>query len=364
MTRMIWAGLGLVALVGAGLIFWSPGKATGPSITIGGNARQGTAIAAVEAETISLFRKSAPSVVHVFAQPPEQAPFTDDGEQQSQRSGSGFIWDRAGHVVTNEHVVRGAEEVRIRLADGELRQGRVVGRAAQVDLAVIKIEGRDLPAALPVGSSSILAVGQFVMAIGNPFGLDQTLTTGVVSALKRRLPTDGGREIADMIQTDAAINPGNSGGPLIDGAGQLIGVATAIYSPSGASAGIGFAVPVDTVKRVVPILIESGRIPTPAIGVGIAPEGAAMGLGIDGLVVASVGPGSPAQRAGIRGIDRVNGVLGDIIVSVESKPVRRLAELTDALESAGVGKTIAMGIIRDGRSLTLRVRVGDTEDQK
>lgn len=359
--RNFWIVGGVAALVGAGLYLWSPGATIGPGAPRGIETRQGTAIAAVEAETIALFRKSAPSVVHVFAQPPEQSPFTDDGEQQSQRSGSGFIWDGAGHVVTNEHVVRGAELVRIRLAGGELRQGRVVGRAAQVDLAVIKIEGRDLPAALPVGSSGILAVGQFVMAIGNPFGLDQTMTTGVVSALKRRLATDGGREIADMIQTDAAINPGNSGGPLIDGAGQLIGVATAIYSPSGASAGIGFAVPVDTVKRVVPILIESGRIPTPAIGVGIAPEGAAMRLGIDGLVVASVVPGSPAQRAGIRGLDRVNGALGDIIVSVESKSVRRLAELTEALENAGVGKTVAIGIIRDGRSLTLRVRVGDAQ---
>jgi len=196
--------------------------------------------------------------------------------------------------------VGGTEIVRIRLADGETRQGGVIGRAAQVDLAVIKIDGRDLPAALPDGSSSILAVGQFVMAIGNPFGLDQTLTTGVVSALKRRLPTDSGREIVDMIQTDAAIDPGNSGGPLIDGAGQLIGVATAIYSPSGASAGIGFAAPVDTVKRVVPILIQSGRVPTPAIGVGIAAEGAAIFLGIDGLVIASVVPGLPAPGRNAR----------------------------------------------------------------
>ena len=259
--------------------------------------------------------------------------------------------------------MRGAELVRVRFADGELRQGRVVGRAAQVDLAVIRIEGRDLPGALPVGASGTLAVGQFVMAIGNPFGLDQTLTTGVVSALKRRLPTDGGREIADVIQTDAAINPGNSGGPLIDGAGQLIGVATAIYSPSGASAGIGFAVPVDTVKRVVPILIEAGRVPTPAIGVGIAAEGTAMRLGIDGLVVASIVPGSPAQRAGLLGIDRANGVLGDIITSVEGRPVRRLAELTEALESAGIGRTVAIGIIRDGRSSTSRVRIGEADDR-
>ncbi len=364
MTRMIWTGLGVAALVGAGLLFWLPGTTIGPAVTISGSARQGTAIAAVEAETIALFRRSAPSVVHIFAQSQAQMLSADEDEQQSQRTGSGFIWDVAGHIVTNEHVVRDADLVRVRLADGELRQGRVVGRAAQVDLAVVKIEGHDLPGALPVGASGPLAVGQFVMAIGNPFGLDQTLTTGVVSALKRRLPTDGGREIADMIQTDAAINPGNSGGPLIDGAGHLIGVATAIYSPSGASAGIGLAVPVDTVKRIVPILIQNGRVPTPAIGVGIAAEGAAMRLGIDGLVIASVLPGSPAQRAGLRGIDRTNGVLGDIITSVEGKPVRRLAELIEALEVAGVGRNVAIGIIREGRSFTSRVRVGEAEDQK
>jgi 2-alkenal reductase len=360
MVRMIWIGLGATALIGAGLLFWPRGVAVGPTAT--GGARQGTAIAAVEAETIALFRRSASAVVHIFAQSKEQMLATEDDNQQTQRTGSGFLWDKAGHIVTNEHVVRGTDTVRVRLADGELRQGRVVGRAAQVDLAVVKIEARDMLDALPVGASGTLAVGQFVMAIGNPFGLDQTLTTGVVSALKRRLPTDGGREIADMIQTDAAINPGNSGGPLIDGAGHLIGVATAIYSPSGASAGIGFAVPVDTVKRIVPILIQNGRVPTPAIGVGIAAESAAMRLGIDGLVVASVVPGSPAQRAGLRGIDRADRVLGDIIKSVEGKPVRRLAELIEALEAAGIGRTVAVGIIRDGRTLTARVRVGEADE--
>jgi 2-alkenal reductase len=314
-------------------------------------------IAAVEAETIALFRRSAPAVVHVFAQ--GQSLTSDEEEPQSQQTGSGFLWDTAGHIVTNEHVVREVDAVRVRLADGRLREGRVVGKAAQVDLAVIKINSGDLPAPLPVGASGSLAVGQFVMAIGNPFGLDQTLTTGVVSALKRRLPTDGGREIADMIQTDAAINPGNSGGPLIDSSGQLIGVATAIYSPSGASAGIGFAVPVDTVKRVVPILIADGRIPTPAIGVVVAPEATAARLGIDGLVVASVLPNSPAQRAGIRGIDRVEGLLGDVIVSIDGKPVRRLAELTEALETAGVGKIVAIGILRRENTISLRVRTAD-----
>ncbi|MFC5423749.1 S1C family serine protease [Bosea eneae] len=340
----IFAGLTAVAI---GLL---------PSTPISTAPVASGSIAAVEAETIALFRRSAPAVVHVFAQ---GQSLTYVEQAQSQQTGSGFLWDTAGHIVTNEHVVRGADVVRVRLADGRLREGRVVGRAGQVDLAVIKINGGDLPAPLPVGTSASLAVGQFVMAIGNPFGLDQTLTTGVVSALKRRLPTESGREIADMIQTDAAINPGNSGGPLIDGAGQLIGVATAIYSPSGASAGIGFAVPVDTVRRVVPMLIADGRIPTPAIGVVVAPEATAARHGIDGLIVSSVLPNSPAQRAGIRGIDRVEGLLGDVIVSIDGKPVRRLAELTEALEAAGVGKIVAIGILRRENTISLRVRTVD-----
>ncbi len=358
MKRLVSGLIALAAVTAVGLFVWMPSGWLDSLGNSGSRASKGTSIAAVEAETIALFRRSAPGVVHVFAQSQTLVAAADDSA--SRQSGSGFLWNDAGHVVTNDHVVRGSDYVQVRLADGRLREGRVVGRAPQVDLAVVKIASGNLPAPLPVGASASLAVGQFVMAIGNPFGLDQTLTAGVVSALKRRLPTEGGREIADMIQTDAAINPGNSGGPLIDGAGQLIGVATAIYSPSGASAGIGFAVPVDTVKRVVPILIANGRIPAPAIGVVVATEGMAARLGIDGLVVASVLPNSPAERAGVRGIDRVQGVLGDIIVSVEGKPVRRLAELTEALETAGVGKTVAVGILRDRHPISLRVRTADS----
>ena len=249
--------------------------------------------------------------------------------------------------------------VKVRLADGRLREGRVVGKAAPVDLAVIKIPGRDLPSPLPVGVSGSLAVGQFVMAIGNPFGLDQTLTTGVVSALKRRLPTDGGRGIADMIQTDAAINPGNSGGPLIDSSGQLIGVATAIYSPSGASAGIGspsLSTPSNASSRYSSRRDGSRRLRSASWS---RPKATPARLGIDGLVVASVLPNSPAQRAGIRGIDRVDRLLGDVIVTIDGKRVRRLAELTEALVAAGVGKIIAIGMLRRQNTISLRVRTAD-----
>ncbi len=205
----------------------------------------------------------------------------------------------------------------------------VVGRAPNYDLAVVRISGRTLPPPVAIGSSADLKVGQATFVIGNPFGLDQTLTTGIISALKRRMPTAGGREIADVIQTDAAINPGNSGGPLLDSAGRLIGVTTAILSPSGTSAGIGFAIPVDIVNRVVPELIKTGRVPTPGIGIVSANEAATTRLGAEGVVIVRVAPGSPADRAGLRGVDPRAGTIGDVIVEAAGKPVQRLADLTD-----------------------------------
>jgi S1-C subfamily serine protease len=218
---------------------------------------------------------------------------------------------------------------------------------------------RALPPPIPIGTSADLKVGQAVFAIGNPYGLDQTLTTGVISALKRRLPTSNGREISNVIQTDAAINPGNSGGPLLDSAGRLIGVNTAIYSPSGSNAGIGFAIPVDTVNRVVPELIRGGRVPTPGIGIVSADEPAASRLGVEGVVVARTIPDSPADRAGLRGIDRISGALGDVIVAANGNPVRRLADLTERLEQKGVGQTIELTIKRDGGTVIVSVVIAD-----
>jgi len=218
---------------------------------------------------------------------------------------------------------------------------------------------RQPPPPIAIGTSGDLKVGQFVYAIGNPFGLDQTLTTGVISALQRRLPTGEGRELAGVIQTDAAINPGNSGGPLLDSAGRLIGVNTAIFSPSGASAGIGFAIPVDVVNRVVPELIRNGRMPNPGIGIIAAPESATARLGMDGVVVVRTLRGSPAAQAGIRGIDPNTGEIGDIIVGVNGKPVRRLSDLTAELERAGVGKPVELTINRAGRSATVSVTIAD-----
>jgi 2-alkenal reductase len=227
-------------------------------------------------------------------------------------------------------------------------------------LAVLELENaRSLPPPLPIGSSADLKVGQLVYAIGNPFGLDQSLTLGIISALKRRLPTSSGREIGDVIQTDAAINPGNSGGPLLDSAGRVIGVNTAILSPSGTNAGIGFAIPIDVVNRVVPEIIRRGYVPTPGIGIVAASEAAATRAGADGVVIMRTVPGSAAERAGLRGIDPNAQRLGDVIVAVNGKPVHRLSDLTQELERVGVGKKVTLSVKRDGRDMSVDVDVAD-----
>jgi 2-alkenal reductase len=316
-----------------------------------------------EQRTIALFQQVSPAVVYVVAEQPG-SPVLRGGQEIPVQTGTGFLWDKAGHIVTNAHVIGNARTARVRLGNGNVYSAQVVGRAPNVDLAVLRLEGAAiLPAPIAVGSSADLRVGQSVLAIGNPFGLDQTLTTGIISALERRLPGANGREIANVIQTDAAINPGNSGGPLLDSAGRLIGVNTAIYSPSGASAGIGFAIPADTVNRVVPMLIRDGRVPNPAIGVMLASEAAATRLGIEGLVIVNVVPGSPAANAGLRGVDSLTGELGDIIVAANGKAVRKLSDLSSVLEASGIGVTIPLTILRQGRQRTVDVGIVDAGDE-
>jgi 2-alkenal reductase len=319
-------------------------------------------LAPSEQSVIALFEKVSPSVVHVFVRAGDQFMQQEEG---AGASGTGFIWDAAGHIVTNNHVVQGGRPVVIRLATGDILSAEVAGAAPNYDLAVLRLGSpRNLPPPIAIGSSADLKVGQAVFAIGNPFGLDQTLTTGVVSALQRRLPTSGGREISDVIQTDAAINPGNSGGPLLDSAGRLIGVNTAIYSPSGAFAGIGFAIPVDVVNRVVPQLIRDGRMPNPGIGIVAAQEAAAARLGVEGVVIVRIVPGSPAERAGLRGVDPRSGEVGDIIVGVNGLPVRRLSDLTAELERIGPGKPARLTVQRGGRQTTMQVDVIDLGQQR
>jgi 2-alkenal reductase len=313
----------------------------------------------VEKSTIEIFERVSPSVVQVVGRPAASGPSLEE-DGSGLASGTGFVWDQAGFVVTNDHVVRGAASLAVRLASGEVVQGEVVGVAPNYDLAVVRMRNpRQLPPPVAVGTSADLKVGQGAFAIGNPFGLDQSLTTGIISALKRRLPTSAGREIANVIQTDAAINPGNSGGPLLDSAGRLIGVTTAILSPSGSNAGIGFAIPVDSVNRIVPQLIRNGRVPTPGIGIVAASEAAATRLGVEGVVVVRTAPGSPAERAGLRGVDLASGTLGDVIVEANGKPVRRLSDLTDELEQIGVGHPVRLTIKRNGGSRTIDADVVD-----
>ena len=253
-----------------------------------------------------------------------------------------------------------SDRIAVRLDSGETVPATLVGAAPDYDLAVLKLSSA--PAGLrpiPVGDSANLKVGQAVFAIGNPFGLSRSLSTGVVSALDRHLPTASGREIQGVIQTDAAINPGNSGGPLLDSAGRLIGVNTAIVSGSGSSAGVGFAIPVDVVNRVVPRLIKDGKFPRPGIGIATVDEETSARLGLRGIVIAHVLPGSSAERAGLKGLDRRSGRLGDIITEVNGRPVKTVAQLATALGDAGIGNEIALSVVRDKRERTVKLRVMD-----
>ena len=298
-----------------------------------------------------------------FSNDPFFRYFFGDDEQFGSRDrrslslGSGVIISTDGYVVTNSHVVgENVREITIALPDKREVKGKVIGTDPVTDIALLKIGVTGLPV-VPWGDSGQLKVGEWVLAIGSPFQLSQTVTAGIVSATGRT--NMGFAEYEDFIQTDAAINPGNSGGPLLDSAGRVIGVNTAIFSPSGASAGIGFAIPVDVVNRVVPELIRSGRVPNPGIGIITAPESATARLGMDGVVVVRTLRGSPAATAGIRGIDQMTGEIGDIIVAVNGKPVRRLSDLTAELERAGVGKPVQLTVARGGRTTTVSVTIAD-----
>lgn len=319
----------------------------------------------------SVYERVSPAVVNITSRVLRRSFFF--GVYPEEGTGSGFVIDREGHIVTNDHVVRGAQAVVVTLPDQTMVPAEVVGTDQYNDLAVLKIDvSPDVLQPVELGSSADLRVGQRVIAIGNPFGLERTLTTGVISSLGRIIEGEDGRPLGEMIQTDAAINPGNSGGPLLDSQGRVIGVNTAIKSPSGGSVGIGFAVPVDTLKRVVPALIRDGRYAHPWLGVDtytITPGMArALNLPVEkGLLVARVYAGSGAARAGIRGAAREvmvgNSILlagGDIITAIDGTPIRSGEELTVYLEShTRVGQTVTVSLIRDGRELTVRVTLGE-----
>lgn len=316
-----------------------------------------------EQVSIQRFREAAPSVVYITTTEERARDFFGfDVVETPAGAGTGFIWDPQGHVVTNFHVIQGAARAYVTLSDGSQHEAAYVGGAPDKDLAVLQI--LKPPAKLrpiPIGTSSDLQVGQAVLAIGNPFGLDATLTTGVVSALGREIQSVTRRRISGVIQTDAAINPGNSGGPLLDSAGRLIGVNTAIQSPSGASAGIGFAMPVDIVNRVVPQLIARGRLERPDLG--FEPVSARM---VDrafgpqkGVMVGRVQRGGAAAQAGLRGVSAEGRRVfpGDLIQAVNGRPVADWDGLLDAIESLPLGSTAQLDIARNGQRLRVPIRV-------
>ena len=309
-----------------------------------------------EKTTIKIFESVTPSVVYITTTSRVLDFWTRDITEIPRGTGTGFIWDDQGHVVTNYHVVKGVRRAKVRLWDQRSFQAVLVGASPRHDVAVLRI---DVPISAPhpvlIGTSRDLQVGQKVLAIGNPFGLDYSLTTGVISALNRTIRTEDKHEIEHLIQTDAAINPGNSGGPLIDSAGRVIGMNSAIFSPSGAFAGIGFAVPIDMINRVVPDLIAYGYYRRPSLGIRADDALSARllaELGVQGVLVLKVVPGSAADLAGLRGTEITrNGdlILGDIILAIGDQLVDSVAALVDALENHQIGDQVLLRIYRGGR---------------
>ena len=318
-------------------------------------------LAAEEKSNIELFRLSSPSVVYITRLAMRRDRFSLNMFEIPQGTGSGFVWNGQGHIITNFHVVQGTSSLRVSLADNSEWDASVVGVSPDQDLAVLFINApRSRLKPIVVGRSANLQVGQRVFAIGNPFGLDQTLTTGIISALGREIDGVSGRKISGVIQTDAAINPGNSGGPLLDSAGRLIGVNTAIFSPSGSNAGIGFAVPVDTVNRVAPQLIRHGRIIRPGLGIHVADRGTAERLGIRGVLILRVQKGSVAEALGLRGTGRGKGgrlVLGDVIVGVGERSITSINDLLDVLDAHKVGDVVEVHLMRDGKRMSVTAKL-------
>jgi S1-C subfamily serine protease len=317
-----------------------------------------------EQQTIGIFQRASPSVVYITTVQHVRDFFSRNVMRVPQGTGSGFVWDEHGHIVTNFHVIQGAQEALVTLADQRSFPASLVGASPDHDLAVLQIDmPADGPRPLPIGTSADLQVGQNVYAIGNPFGLDHTLTTGVISALNRSIDDENGGTRENLIQTDAAINPGNSGGPLIDSSGRLIGINAMIYSPSGAYSGVGFAVPVDTVNRVVPKLIANGRYVRPTIGVSATDELSrrllsSANANYSGIVVLQIVPGSPADRAGLKPATSNGGrrvTLGDVIVAIDGKPVKSMNELIAVLDRHEFGDRVTLTVRRGQESRDVTV---------
>ncbi len=348
--------LAVAALFGAAAAFFAvPALVQGRTDAVPRVVAPRGPLAADELANIDLFRRTSPSVVHITSLGVQREMFSMIVQLVPRGTGTGFVWDDNGHIVTNFHVVQGADGAKVTLSDQTTWDAKLVGWFPDRDLAVLRIEApkAKLPP-IAVGASRDLLVGQRVYAIGNPFGLDQTLTIGIISALNRDIESFNNRTIRGVIQTDAAINPGNSGGPLLDSAGRLIGVNSQIASPSGASAGIGFAIPVDEVNRIVPRLIRDGKFVRPAIGISAGPANLQRALNLpSGVVIVQVGAGTPAAKAGLQPFRRGNRgevVGGDVITAINDEAVKDLDDMLAVLERRQPGETVTLSVWRGGQT--------------
>ena len=365
-----WRGALMVAV--AGLVAWRliPGRDPGepdPDAKPRAVEARGD-LASDEKATIELFKRDSPGVVYIRSL--VAVPTARNPEQVGESSGSGFVWDAAGHIVTNYHVVHASERLEVTLSNHQTCPARVIGSELEKDIAVLAIEtanGEFAP--LPIGTSADLQVGQKVFAIGNPFGLDQTLTSGLISGLGREMPARfeererGQHPITDLIQTDAAINKGNSGGPLLDSAGRLIGMNTAIVTESGGYSGVGFAIPIDTINRVVTEILKYGRTRRPGLGIKIASEDLTRAFNVDGVVVAEILAGSAAERAGLRAApitDRRRAPTGnDVITAINGVRIHNANDLFRELDHHAVGDKITLDVLRTGDDLEIEVELQD-----
>jgi S1-C subfamily serine protease len=345
--------------VGAPRWQWSGGGKEGPPAEPRAVQARGT-LAEDERNNIEVFKAVSPSTVNITTLQAQRNFFSRDVTQVPSGTGTGIVWDDRGHVVTNFHVIQDADAARVTLADQSSWRAALVGAFPDQDIAVLRIDApKDKLKPVQIGTSRDLQVGQKVYAIGNPFGLDQTLTTGIVSALEREIESVTRRAIRGVIQTDAAINPGNSGGPLLDSAGRLIGVNTAIYSPSGASAGIGFAIPVDQVNRIVPRLIRDGRFIRTALGIEAAPPQFSETLSLPaGVAIVGIARDGPAAKAGLRPFTReADGSIGagDVLVALDGTKVASFDDLLGVLEKHQPGETLTARVDRAGSQRDVRI---------
>jgi S1-C subfamily serine protease len=357
------------ALIGAALVFGAFRfiNRSDSSSTAGRKPSPRADLSDAEQNTIELFEKASTSVVYITSISVERDALTMNLFEIPQGAGSGFVWDSRGYIVTNFHVIQNAQAATITLSDQSSWDAELVGAEPDKDIAVLKVSAPSASLTpISIGTSKDLRVGQRVYAIGNPFGFDHTLTMGVISGLGREIKSVTDRPIQGVIQTDAAINPGNSGGPLLDSSGRLIGMNTAIVSPSGAYSGIGFAVPVDTINRIVPQLIKNGRVNKAGLGIRVVESNVLRVSGIVGAIIANVLPGSPAAKAGLVPLKRTRagGIeIGDVIVAIDSQPVEVGDDLLRVLDAHAPGDTITLTVVRNGTQREVAVQLGSLQQQ-